>query len=188
MVPWKSPWTWDEEGISPSVWGEAVGFTAPFSPKISSPLILSSPMQWPLRVLNLLPHRHGSQNVLSLVSIILAFQSKLRGKNFGPTFCYSSVSMFYPGTSWVFSSPNWKKQKHILINLSNSFKCCKCMIKCLKNKTAAFNHTLKVLSCEEQCSHSHKSMSFLENNDQVYYSKGPAFFIRQRAPCTPLHD
>lgn len=119
MVPWKSPWTWDEEGISPSVWGEAVGFIARFSPKISSPLILSSPMQWPLHVLNLLPHRHGSQNVLSLVSIILALQSKLRGKNFGPTFCYSSVSMFYPGTSWVFSSPNWRKQKHILINLTH---------------------------------------------------------------------
>lgn len=62
------------------------------------------------------------------------------------------------------------------------------MIKCLKNKAAVLTHTLKALGCEEQCSHAHKSMSFLENNDQVHYSEGPAFFIMHRAPCTLVHE
>lgn len=166
--------------------GRSMGFITQFSPKISSLLIFLS---------------HAMNFCMHLIYCLIDMVLRMFSLWYLSYWCVSQISggrilaqhsvtqqVCSGWTSWAFSSANWRKQKHVLINLINSFKFCKCMTKCLKNKTAVFNHTLKVLSCEEQCSHRHKSMSFLENNDQVYYRKGPSFFIIQSAPCTPLHD
>lgn len=183
---------WPEKVSTPvgeSRWGGGKQWDlSQFSPKISSSLIHSfltciSPLQIVPLVYSLIDMVLGIFP-LSLGSFIFLFQSQLTDE------FHSHFLLLI--NKYALSRNQLEylvlHQKHILINSINSFKFCKCVIKCLQNKAAVFSHTLKALSREKQCSHAHKSMSFLENNDQEYYTEGPAFFITHCAPCTLLHE